>query len=55
LRVNGTSRTLLFVGGATAIDISTSSFVLQQITVIYNSSSSTVPILCLSSVSPIFA
>jgi hypothetical protein len=55
LRVNSTTRTILFLGGASAINISTATNVLQQITIVYDNSSATVPILCFSSVSPILA
>jgi hypothetical protein len=53
LRVNSTSRTLLFSGGASSIDISTASFVLQQISVVYTNDS-TIPTVCFSSVVPLF-
>jgi hypothetical protein len=52
--VNSTSRTLLFSGGASSIDISTASFVLQQISIVYTNGS-TIPTVCFSSVVPLFA
>jgi hypothetical protein len=53
MRINGVSRTMLFMGGSSNIDLSSSNFCLQSITCIFTDSNS-IPHVVISSVIPIY-